>query len=139
MSLRDKSRKQLERDEGRKKKIYRDSEGIETIGIGINLQIGLSDEEIDMLFNHRWGKIYDELLRKHPWAEDLDEARLGALMNMAFNLGIPRLSQFVNMLSALKEKRWADAKKHALDSKWAKQVKDRAPRIAKQIETGEWQ
>lgn len=130
---------QLGRDEGVMKNLYYDSLNIPTIGIGINLKEGLDDEEIELLFNHRWGKLYNELLRAFPWAEDLDEARLGALMNMAFNLGIPRLSKFVSMLPALQEGRWADAARHALNSLWASQVKKRAVRIAKQFETGEWQ
>ena len=54
-----------------------------------------------------------------------------ALANMAFNLGVPRLSQFKNMLSALEKGDYNVAAKEALDSNWAKQVGDRANRIAK--------
>lgn len=133
-----KSKVQLERDEGRRNKIYRDSEGIETIGVGINLQIGLTNEEVDLLFQHRWKKTLSELLTNLPWAADLDEARLGALQNMAFNLGLPRLKGFVKLLDALKHRRWEEARKQALDSTWATQVGARSLRLATTFETGEW-
>lgn len=137
--LRTKSRAQLARDEGYKKELYYDSLNIPTIGIGINLKDGLDDEEIDLLFYHRWDKTFAELQRSLPWVSTLDEARLGALVNMAFNMGVPRLLQFKETLKALQEHRWVDAKNNALNSIWASQVKGRAVRIAKQFETGEWQ
>ena len=42
------------------------------------------------------------------------------------------------MLNALQDGRYADAAKAMLDSKWAKQVGDRARRLAQQMESGEW-
>lgn len=137
--LRTKSRTQLARDEGYKKELYYDSLNIPTIGIGINLKDGLDDEEIDLLFFHRWDKTFAELKKALPWVETLDEARQGALVNMAYNMGVPRLLQFKETLKALQEGRWVDAKNNALNSIWASQVKGRAVRIAKQFETGEWQ
>lgn len=137
--IKSKSRAQLARDEGYRKELYYDSLNIPTIGIGINLKDGLDDEEIDLLFYHRWEKTVVELQHALPWAGSLDEARFGALVNMAFNMGVPRLLMFVNMLKALEEHRWEDAKIAALNSIWASQVKGRAVRIAKQFETGEWQ
>jgi len=133
------SKKQLERDEGVRKDVYYDTMNIPTIGIGFNLKEGLSYEEIDLIFRHRWDGLRKELLGRAPWAAELDEARFGALMNMAYNLGMPKLMMFANMLSALRLKEWAKARDHALNSIWASQVGARAVRIAKQFETGEWQ
>ena len=137
--LKTNSKSQLERDEGRRKEIYYDSLNVPTIGIGINLKEGLDDEEIDWLFFHRWEKSVMELQRSLPWTAALDEARLGALSNMAFNMGVPRLLQFKNMLKALEEQRWEDAEKHALNSIWSSQVKGRAVRVARQLRTGKWE
>lgn len=133
------SKKQLERDEGRKANLYYDSLNIPTIGIGRNLKRPLSEDEIDYLFDNDYNEHLRELLVAFPWAGSLDEARLGALLNMAFNLGIPKLSGFKNMLEALKDSRWLDASAHAKNSVWYSQVGARALRICKQFETGEWQ
>lgn len=132
------SKKQLERDEGVRKDIYFDTLNIPTIGIGFNLKEGLTYEEIDLIFRHRWEKLRDELRNRLPWVEELDEARYGALLNMAYNMGVPRLLQFANMLAAIRLKEWSKVKAHALNSIWHSQVGPRAVRLAEQLETGEW-
>ena len=48
---------------------------------------------------------------------------------MAFNLGITRLKKFKMMFSALNEGNWVEASVQGLDSKWAKQVYNRAHRL----------
>lgn len=138
-TLKANSKKQLERDEGRKSVLYYDSLNVPSIGIGRNLRRGLAPDEIDYLFDNDFNDHLRDLLAAIPWASSLDEPRLGALLNMAFNLGVPKLCTFKEMLAALEEKRWVDAKNHALNSIWSSQVKGRAVRIAKQFETGEWQ
>src|SRR6266404_6438888 len=121
----DEARKQLEGDEGRVRWAYKDSEGLWTIGIGILIDEkggGLDDEEINWLFNHRLTKKMVELASKIPWTNQLDEARRGALINMSYQLGVAGLMGFPAMLRALREGRYLDAYKEALDSKWAKQT-----------------
>ena len=58
---------------------------------------------------------------------------------MNFNLGITRPSLFKNMIVALSESRFDDAATEALDSKWARQVGQRAQTVAAMIRTGERQ
>jgi lysozyme len=55
---------------------------------------------------------------------------------MCFNLGMPRLRQFRNMLAALEAGDFETAAREALDSRWAGQVGARAERIAAQIRDG---
>jgi GH24 family phage-related lysozyme (muramidase) len=139
MTFKEKMQKQLERDEKRSSKLYYDTMNIPTIGIGRNLNRGLSEDEIDYLFTNDFNSHLKEMLEAFPWAEFLDEARKGALLNMCFNMGIPVMEKFTSTLGALKEGRWLDAANHARNSLWYSQVGHRGPRIVKQIETGEWQ
>ena len=139
MGLFDQTKKQLERDEKRSPVLYYDTLNIPTIGIGRNLRRGLAEDEIDYLFKNDYNLHLNDLLKAFPWAEKLDEARLGALLNMAFNMGIPKLSGFKNMLAAMRAGDFKAAADHALNSAWASQVHGRAVRISKQIETGIWQ
>jgi lysozyme len=55
---------------------------------------------------------------------------------MAFNLGVPGLLKFKNTLRAVREGRFEDAAKGMLASKWARQVKGRAVRLAQVMKTG---
>ncbi len=124
-------KKDLTRDEAKRKKPYLCSAGKVTIGIGRNLDDrGLSEDEIDLLYQNDVDIVVKELDAHHPWWRDLPEPAGRALVNMAFNLGLPRLNKFRKMLIALQEHRFNDAATEALDSRWADQVGDRAQRIA---------
>src|SRR5712692_276836 len=132
MDLMTESQRQLERDEGRKPKIYYDTLNIPTIGIGFNLKEGLDNEEIDFIFQHRWKRILAELKAKAPFLLTLDDVRLGAMMNMAWNMGIPRLLGFTKMFDALAASNFTKAADEARNSYWYSQVGARAVRIVRQ-------
>lgn len=133
---------QLRLHEGVRSKVYLCSEGYETIGVGRNVSesgIGLSDDEIAYLLANDIARCEHELAERFDWFDNLDPVRQDALVDMAFNLGVTRLSQFKNMLGALSESRFDDAATEALDSKWARQVGQRAQTVAAMIRTGERQ
>ena len=133
---------QLRLHEGVRSKVYLCSEGYETIGVGRNISpsgIGLSDDEIAYLLANDIARCEKEIAERFDWFDDLDPVRQDALVDMAFNLGISRLAQFQNMIAALAEERFDDAAAEALDSKWARQVGQRAQTVAAMIRTGERQ
>ena len=138
---------------------YKDSLGIDTIGIGRNLEHrGLSEEELahigkDISDICEWGitkeqayylaendiKIVEkEVCEAHPCVVELDEIRQRVIIDMAFNMGVPRLGKFKKMWQAIHDKDFASAKTEMLDSRWAKQVGNRAVRLSNAMETGEW-
>lgn len=130
---------QLMRDEGVKHKMYKDSLGIETIGVGHNLRAkAISQRAVEVILEDDIADAKQELFAALPWVKDLSEPRQGVLINMAFNLGIQGLLGFKNTLKAIQEGRWEDAKKGILDSKYAKQVGPRAHRLALQLVTDRW-
>lgn len=126
--------KKLEADltgeEGRRRCAYRDSLGIWTIGIGRNIDEahggGLSDLEIDFLFQNDINKKMAALYIQLPWIRKLSEPRQRALMNMAFQMGIVGLCKFTGTLAALEAGQWQTAVDHAMDSLWARQTPNRA-------------
>jgi lysozyme len=59
-------------------------------------------------------------------------------MDMAFNMGVPRLCKFVNMWNAIHEEKYDIAAKEMLDSRWANQVKSRAVKLANAMHNGEF-
>lgn len=130
---------QLERDEARKNKPYRDSVGKLTIGVGHNLDDKpLSNAVIDLILKEDVADAERDLYAALPWAKDLSEPRRGALINMVFNMGIGGVLTFKNTLKAMQEGRWADVKRGILDSKYAQQVGPRAHRVAQQLEEDRW-
>lgn len=134
---------QLKRDEGVVPYAYEDSLGYWTIGVGFLIDKreggGLDDAEIDFILHHRLRAKYNALVAALPWLAHLDDVRMAALQNMAWQIGVNGVLAFKNMIAALEQGDWAAAKIHALDSRWAKQTPERANRVAEQLCTGEWQ
>lgn len=130
---------QLKKHEGVRSHVYECPMGYLTIGVGRNIDpnggIGLSDDEIDYLLENDIRRCEKELDR-FSWFADMDMVRQDALINMCFNLGFTRLLKFKNMLAALAEGKYKLAAVEALDSKWAKQVGQRAKDIAHMFEHG---
>jgi len=130
---------QLKQHEGSRTHVYECPMGYLTIGVGRNIDpnggIGLSDDEIEYLLENDIRRCEKELDR-FSWFADMDVVRQDALINMCFNLGFTRLLKFKNVLAALAEGKYELAAAEALDSKWAKQVGQRAKDIAHMFSTG---
>ena len=151
---------ELVKHEGLRLQVYQDTLGIDTIGVGRNLEDrGISKEELDELDIPTIEHIYEygiteadamvlaqndvqiveeELLRAHPCVEDLDAVRQLVLVDMAFNMGVPRLCKFKLMWNAIHEKKFDIASKEMLDSRWANQVKSRAVKLSNAMYNGEF-
>jgi lysozyme len=135
---------QLRRDEDEKSCAYKDSLGFLTIGVGRLIDprkpgAGLRPEEISFLLQNDIDDRIDALTRKLPWFQNLDDARKGVLLNMAFQLGTDGLLGFHDALDLVRQGKYGQASSEMLDSVWAKQTPQRAQRLAQQMLTGQWQ
>ena len=140
--------------------VYKDTLGIDTIGIGRNLKDrGISKEELDYMDIPSMAIVYehgiteadarylamndikiveDELCRVQPVVNELDAVRQLILMDMAFNMGVPRLCKFKRMWAAIHERKFDAAGREMLDSRWAKQVGSRAIKLSDAMVKGEF-
>lgn len=125
--------------EGLRLKPYTDTVGKTTIGVGRNLtDKGLSFGEAETLFTHDLEEHEMDLVGAYPWVLTLDAVRYAVMVDMAFNLGISRLSGFRVTLSSVEGGDYQQAAKEMLRSKWARQVKTRAVRLSQMMASGEW-
>ncbi len=118
---------------------YKDSVGLWTIGYGRNLaEVGLDQYEVDTLLDHDIHNVMAQCGKKfESWWFTVNDIRRQVLINMVFNMGMPRVLKFKKMIKALKKEDWNEASIQMLDSKWARQVKGRAKELAKRMKTGE--
>lgn len=131
---------QLRRDEGYRNKPYQDAVGRLTIGYGRNLSDdGIRSDEAALMLRNDISNAQMQVSTYIPWALDLDEARRGVLVNMAFNMGIRGLLGFSHMLEKLKSHDYDGASAEMLNSHWAQQVGSRSIRLSVQLKTGLWQ
>lgn len=137
------TKRQLRGDESAKRSAYQDHLGYWTIGIGRLIDArkggGLSEDEMDYLLANDVKRRETELDKRLSWWRQLDDARQGVLINMAFQLGVDGLLGFKNTLDLIKSGRYDAAAAGMMNSKWAVQTPNRASRLAKQMRTGEWQ
>lgn len=137
MTYVDIARVHLKVDEGISRKVYRDTKGILTGGIGRNLeQKGFSDNEIALMFENDIGDAEVDARALVPSFDSLSDNRKAALLNMAFNLGRDRLAGFHGMRDALAAGDFNKAADEMLDSLWSRQVGQRAQRIAQMMREG---
>ena len=137
----------LKIDEGVEYKIYADHLGYHTFGVG---HLVINDDP-------EWGKPFDTpVSEERVWEcfekdldtsiaechvlygmttfEDFPEEVKQVVVNMMFNMGRPRLSGFKKFNAALEDGDWATAAVEGRDSRWHKQVTNRAERLMARLE-----
>ena len=127
---------QIKADEGFRSSVYQCSAGKLTIGYGRNIEDnGITQKEADYLLMNDISNTHRELNQALPWFHMLSQKRKGVLINMCFNMGLPTMMKFKKMLSALSMGDYDEAARQMLDSKWARQVGDRANRLAEEMKS----
>lgn len=125
----------VKRDEGCSLTAYQDQGGVWTIGYGHTAGVKEGDiitqATADFWLARDIDAAEQELLKLVDWFATSPETVRRGLLNMCFNLGWPKLSQFTKMLAAGAAGSWGLMGTEALNSVWALQVGDRAGRIAK--------
>lgn len=121
----------LIRHEGIRLRMYVDSVGKRTIGVGHNLddkpispaacQMILADDLADA---ERDLRLLCGL--RNVNLDALSEDRQLALIDLCFQLGPEGLGHFVRMWDAIREGKWDEAARQLLDSRYAAQVPERA-------------
>lgn len=138
----------LQVDEGFSDCRYLDTEGNPTIGYGHKLEPG--SRVLSITRRAAYSLLLEDiekaemLLEKAlPWAMTLDPVRYGVLVMMTFNMGIGSIKPargllgFTKTLKLIKAGDYIAASAEMLKSKWAKQVKGRASRLARYMEKGD--
>lgn len=121
----------IKRHEGFRGRPYTDTTGHTTIGYGRNLDDNpLTESEAEVLLVNDLQRTHEQLLRRLPIYATLNEIRRDVLLELGFQLGVSGLLRFSRMLRALEYQRWEEAAWELMDSKYAKQVPERASRLA---------
>jgi|TARA_B110000902_G_scaffold28571_1_gene30958 lysozyme len=129
-------RETITRHEGSRLQMYQDSLGIWTIGVGHNIQEkGISPKVMELMLDEDLEEAISELKRSVSFFSKMPQQVQEALVNLSFNMGIPRLMQFKKTLALLREGDFESAADELLDSRYAEQVGRRALEIADMIRT----
>jgi lysozyme len=120
-------KERLIKEEGLRLKPYRCTSNKLTIGIGRNIEErGISEAEALYLLENDIEIVLDELYASLHWLAEINTTVRMILIDMAFNMGVPRLLAFKNTLKYIREGDYKKASVEMLDSRWAGQVPIRA-------------
>lgn len=126
----------IKHHEGYRRYVYKCPADVLTVAYGRNLEtVGISPEEAEYLLNNDIVRCVEQIER-YIWFTHQPRGVKDALINMCFNLGITRLLGFKRMIAALAINDYRTAALEALDSRWAKQVPERAKDVACMIREG---
>ena len=134
----------LVKHEGMVFKIYLDSEGYKTFGVGhliksgdpeFGLPVGtpVSEERVLDAFREDLAVTIAECEKLFPEIGSYPDEVQCILVNMTFNLGRPRLSKFKKMIKAVEENDWNRAADEMMNSKWYRQVKTRGVELVERM------
>ncbi len=141
----EKLREQISIDEGIEYNIYLDHLGYPTFGIGHLIidsdpekgqEVGtsVSEERVNQAFDDDVQTVVaDCKICFESWDGYPEEAQQ-VFANMMFNMGRTRLSKFKMMIAAAEAGAWKQAATEGRDSRWHKQVTNRAERLMSRVE-----
>ena len=119
--------------EGYSKKVYKDTLGYPTIGIGFLVSSLELDEDVcDIILERRLKKNEEVLQRKMTYYSNLPIEVKNIIQNMYYQMG-NRLFNFVKTLHYIESGKWRAASVEMLDSLWAKQTPNRAKELSERM------
>jgi len=143
--------------EGVKDKVYKDTEGYKTIGIGFNMdspnakkvwqqagiqtnfddaingRVKLTEDEINSLANTSYQIAENDAKSLVKNFDKLSDNRKAAVVQLSYQLGGPRLANFKTTLAAINAGNFKAAARQLQNSKLAKQTPERAQKIARML------
>jgi lysozyme len=136
---------QLIIDEGVKYETYLDHLSLKTCGIGhlcredepeYDLELGaeISEDRVTELFEQDIQSVIQDCKKVYDDWDKLPEEVKQIVANMMFNLGRPRYSKFRKHIQAVMDGNWQESANQMRQSRWHKQVTNRAERLCKRME-----
>tara|TARA_R110001592_G_scaffold307593_1_gene581386 strand:- start:568 stop:1035 length:468 start_codon:yes stop_codon:yes gene_type:complete len=137
--------KQMKIDEGVVYEVYHDHLGLPTFGVGhlvlesdpeFGQPVGtpVDEDRVNACFEKDLDTAISECAVLYEGFDDMPGEVQEILVNMMFNMGRTRLSGFKNFKKALDEGDWSKAGTEGRDSKWYRQVTNRAERLMERLE-----
>ena len=140
----EKLREEIEYDEGNVEKIYLDHLGLPTFGIGhlvtkrdpeFGEPVGtpVDKDRCIEAFSKDLETVMSDCYKLYSDFDSLPEEAQLIIANMMFNMGRPRLSKFKGMKRGVDARNWNQAADEMVDSRWYKQVTNRANRLVERM------
>ena len=126
--------KNIKKHEGFEPKVYKCTEGYDTIGYGFAIKDLVLDKDIaDLILMKKLHKMLQRITIAFPWFKDVDNTAKGVIVNMCYQLGLSGFSKFKKTIYLLETEQYEEASVEMLDSLWAKQTPNRAKELSETL------
>ena len=120
--------------EGFRDKVYKCTEGYDTIGYGFAIKDLVMDEDIaEMILRRKLDSLIDRADKKFPFLKTLPLEAKDVIYEMCYQMGVSGVSKFKKTLLYLENHEFKMASKEMLDSRWARQTPNRANKLSNVI------
>ena len=123
--------KKIKEHEGFKSRVYKCTEGYDTIGYGFAVKDLELDEDIaEEILLRKLEKLIQRVRAKFKWLDTVPHEVQGVLVNMSYQMGVNGVSKFKKALHAMQMFQWKIAADEWMDSRWARQTPNRAKELS---------
>ena len=124
--------KAVKESEGFRDRVYKCTEGFDTIGYGFAIKDLVMDEDIaEMILHRKLAILAEKVCDKFPFVKDLPQEAQDVVYEMCYQLGIGGFSKFKKTIQFLRLGDYKACSEEMLDSRWAKeQTPNRAKRLS---------
>ena len=124
----------IKKHEGFKSKVYKCTEGYDTIGYGFAIKDLIIDKDVaDLILMKKLHALLERVVIAFPWFKDIEDDAKEVVINMCYQLGLRGFSKFKKTIYLLETEQYEDASVEMLDSLWAKQTPNRAKELSEKL------
>ena len=124
----------IKHHEGFRSKVYKCTEGYDTIGYGFAIKDLELDEDIsERILMRKLDNLMTRIGKTFVWWRSADSTVKDVVVEMCYQLGVSGFSKFKKTIDHLENKRYGKASAEMLDSRWAKQTPNRALELSNLI------
>jgi len=117
--------------EGYRAKVYKCTEGYDTIGYGFAVKDLIMDEDIaEIILKRKLDKLIDKANNKFNFLKEMPHEIQDVIYEMCYQMGVIGVSKFKKTLAYLENEEFKKASIEMLDSRWAKQTPNRARKLS---------
>ena len=123
--------KELKKHEGFEPRVYKCTEGVDTIGYGFAIKdLYLDEDTAELILMRKIQKLLERILVAFKWFQSAPEEVKFVVTNMCYQLGLKGFSKFKKTIYYLETEQYEEAADEMLDSLWHKQTPNRAKELS---------
>ena len=124
----------IKEHEGFRSRVYKCTEGYDTIGYGFAIKdLYLSEGISELILKEKVTNLRLRMGKKISWFDEAPREVREVLLEMAYQMGVSGVSKFKNALKHMKNEEWNKAADEMLLYRWYKQTPKRAKELSEII------